>query len=268
MKRVVLITGSSSGIGKATAELFQSRGWIVVATMRSPSQSHPLAALENVELLPLDVTNDTQIKKAIATTIQRHGRLDALINNAGYGLFGPLEGVSESQIADQLYTNVLGVMNTTRHTMPHLRKSKGAVVSISSVLGRTTLPYFSLYSSSKWAVEGFMDGLAFEAEDTGVRVRLIEPGSVKTGFFPAKQQPVSEIPSAYKKPFAGMRDALGRFEQNGIAPEVIAATIYQATTSRSRRLRYPVRMTTRVMIWLHSVLPSGLYRRGVRRVMR
>lgn len=184
MAKTVFITGSSSGIGRATAEIFSSRGWNVAATMRNPEKEEALGELPNVKLFPLDVLDNESVKNTIKEIVQVFGKIDVLVNNAGYAAIGPFEAAEEDQILRQFGTNVFGMMRVTKGILPHFRNHGGGmIINISSVAGRTSFPLFSLYNSTKWAVEGFTEALRYELRQFNIRVKLIEPGAIKTDFY-------------------------------------------------------------------------------------
>jgi NADP-dependent 3-hydroxy acid dehydrogenase YdfG len=184
MEKVVLITGASSGIGKETAKLFQAKNWKVAATMRSPEKAEDLQKIVDLECLRLDVTDIESIKSAIAETLDKFGRIDAVVNNAGYGLIGPFEAATPEQIEKQFQTNVFGLMNVYREVLPYFREQRrGFIVNVASVGGRVTFPLYSLYHATKWAVEGFSESLQYELEQFNIRVKIIEPGPIKTDFY-------------------------------------------------------------------------------------
>ncbi len=182
--KTVFITGASSGIGKETAIYFHNKGWNVVATMRKPEQENQLINLKNVTCLYLDVLDEQSIKEAVFVAINSFGKIDVLINNAGYSALGVFESASNDQIKRQFDTNVFGLMNVTREILPHFRENKsGTVVNIASVAGRMGFPLFSLYNGTKWAVEGFSEALYYELKKLGIKVKIIEPGPIKTDFY-------------------------------------------------------------------------------------
>ncbi|HRH43553.1 MAG TPA: SDR family oxidoreductase, partial [Pyrinomonadaceae bacterium] len=184
MDKVILITGASSGIGNHTVKLFQSKGWKVAATMRSPEKSTDLQKIADVECIRLDVTDLDSIKSAIQTTLEKFGRIDAVVNNAGYGLVGAFEASSREQIVQQYMTNVFGLMDVTREILPYFREQKrGTIVNVASVGGRITFPLYSLYHGTKWAVEGFSESLQYELKPFNIKVKIIEPGPIKTDFY-------------------------------------------------------------------------------------
>ncbi len=179
MKKTLLITGSSSGFGKATARLFAARGWNVIATMRRPEDERDLNGLSDVLVTRLDVQDCGPIAAAIGEGIARFGRIDALVNNAGFGLFGLFEATPPEKIAEQFGVNVFGVMNVTRAILPHFRQNRGGLIlNIGSGAGVYALPMLSLYCASKFALEGFTESVAYELASQNVMVKMIEPGGV------------------------------------------------------------------------------------------
>lgn len=242
MNKVILITGASSGIGKETAKLFQTKNWRVAATMRSPEKSEDLQRIADVETFRLDVTDVESIKKAIADVLEKFGRIDAVVNNAGYALAGAFEAATPEQIEKQFQTNVFGLMNVCREILPYFRQEKrGIIVNVASVGGRMTFPLYSLYNSTKWAVEGFSESLQYELEQFNIRVKIIEPGPIKTDFYDRSQDLTrKEGLTAYDyfidKALPNMQKA-GKDAPDG---SVVAATIYEAVTDDSKKLRYGV----------------------------
>jgi len=183
MKKTILITGASSGIGKDSAKYFQSKGWNVVATMRAPENEKDLTLLDNVFVTKLNVLDLETINDAIENGIKRFGKIDVLLNNAGYGAYGPLESFSREKILRQFNTNVIGLMDVTRAILPHFRQNKnGIVINISSMGGKMTFPLGSLYHGTKFAVEGISESLRYEMEQIGCKVKIVEPGAIATDF--------------------------------------------------------------------------------------
>src|SRR5688572_19797259 len=184
MEKVILITGASTGIGYETVKLFQAKNWKVAATMRTPEKAEDLQNIVDVECIRLDVTDIESIKSAIGATLEKFGRIDAVVNNAGYGVAGPFEATTPEQIEKQFATNVFGTMNVCREILPYFREQKrGHIVNVASVGGRMTFPMWSIYHASKWAVEGFSESLQYELEEFNIRVKIIEPGPIKTDFY-------------------------------------------------------------------------------------
>jgi NAD(P)-dependent dehydrogenase (short-subunit alcohol dehydrogenase family) len=238
MASTVLITGASTGIGRAAAIHFRDQGWNVAATMRDPSQHADLPS-STVCTYALDVTDAASIQRAVAEVVETFGQIDVLVNNAGYGAFGPFEAATNAQIERQFATNVTGLMYVTREMLPVFREQKsGVIVNISSVGGATTFPFYSVYHATKWAVEGFTESLKFELEPLGIRVKLVEPGAIATDF-------TTRSLDRLQKPGLTAYDAmLGKFLANwtkskqSSPAEMVAAVIYQAATDGTGQLRY------------------------------
>ena len=270
MQPVVLVTGASSGIGRATATCFAARGWRVAATLRSPEKEMELGRVPGVRCFRLDVDSEPSVHEAVAEVLSALGRIDAVVNNAGFGAPGVFEAVDDWAIRRQFETNVFGLMRVTREVLPILRRQGGGtLLQVSSMAGRSAFPGYSLYHASKWAVEGFSESLAYELRPLNIRVRLIEPGNVKTGFY---RRPPSSAPSPVLSHYGGLpkrleevSDAAG---QAGDPPELIADTIFRAAVDRSWRLRYPVGRNSRLAMLLHTVLPTGVYAGLMRRRFR
>ncbi|MEO5857607.1 MAG: SDR family oxidoreductase [Pyrinomonadaceae bacterium] len=259
MENVILITGASSGIGLETAKLFQSKNWKVAATMRSPEKAGDLQKIADIETFRLDVTDVGSIRSAIAGALEKFGRIDALLNNAGYGLLGPFEAASQEQIDRQFQTNLFGLFNVCREMVPYFREQKrGTIVNISSLGGRVAFPFSSLYNATKFAVEGFSESLQYELEPFKIRVKLIEPGPIKTDFYSRSQDVArKEGLSVYDhrlEPFLEFMDNGGREAPDGSA---VAQAIYDAVTDGSSKLRYPV--NTKGLLALRRLLPAGLF---------
>lgn len=240
MAQTILITGTSSGLGRATAMQFHAQGWNVVATMRSPDQERALNALDNVLVTRLDVQNAASIDAAVQAGIARFGRIDALVNNAGYGAYGPLEVTPVDKIRRQFEVNVLGLLATTQALIPHFRALHGGtIVNVASVGGRFAFPLGTLYHGSKFAVEGLTEALMYEMAPLGVRVKLIEPGGMQTDFG-GRSLDFSNDPAIaeYQPLIQRVLDVMGPAMARGSTPERIAEIVYHATTDHSDRLRY------------------------------
>ena len=182
-KRTVLITGCSSGFGRLTAKTFYEKGWNVVATMRSPEKETELTHLDGMLVTRLDVTDEDSIKTAVEQTIENFGRIDALINNAGYGGHAMFEQFEHNHIARMFDTNVFGPMRIAKAVLPLMRKQGGgAIVNVTSMAGIIGLPFTSTYSASKFAVEGWSEGLALEYAPFNIKVRTVAPGAFGTNF--------------------------------------------------------------------------------------
>ena len=264
MDKVILITGSSSGIGKETVKLFQSKGWKVAATMRTPEKAEDLQRIVDVECIRLDVTDLDSIKSAINTTLDKFGRIDALVNNAGYGLVGAFEASSREQIVQQYMTNVFGLMDVTREILPYFREQKrGTIVNVASVGGRITFPLYSLYHGTKWAVEGFSESLQYELKPFNIKVKIIEPGPIKTDFYDRSQDLTrKEGLTAYDSFIEKVMPNMQKSGENAPGGEVVAETIYRAVTDGTWKMRYPV--NTKGMLLLRRLLPDSLFQAVIR----
>ncbi|MFD2146140.1 SDR family NAD(P)-dependent oxidoreductase [Mucilaginibacter antarcticus] len=173
MSKTILITGASSGLGKATAILFSENGWDVIAAMRKPEEEKDLLRYSNIELIKLDVTNVNEIQKAAEQVILK-AKLDVVFNNAGYGLVGPLEGTSDEQVINEINTNLLGVIRVTKAFIPFFRKQgKGLFITTTSIGGLAAFPFNSVYHATKWALEGWSESMAFELEEFGIGIKTV-----------------------------------------------------------------------------------------------
>ena len=240
MNKTILITGTSSGLGRATAKLFQAKGWNVVATMRQPEQESELTQLEHTLVTHLDVQEPESIQSAVSAGLRRYGRIDALVNNAGYGAYGPLEATPLEKIRRQFDVNVIGVLATTRALLPHFRSNRsGTIVNISSVGGRVTFPLGSLYHGTKFAVEGLSEALQYELGPLGIRVKLVEPGGIKTDFG-GRSLDFNNDPALpeYQPLVQSVLGVLGPMMEAGSTPESIAEVVYAATTDDTDQLRF------------------------------
>ena len=265
MKRTVLITGTSSGIGAIAAELFASKDWNVIATMRSPDTGTAFARLDNVWVTRLDVQDRESITQAIEAGIKRFGRIDALINNAGYGQYGLFEAIPREKIHEQFDVNVFGVMDVTRAILPHFRKNKhGLIINISSGAGIFTLPMISLYCASKFALEGFSEALAYELASQNIVVKLVEPhGGVTATRFNERSQKdnaINESLTDYDEFRARTKQAFANMSASRTkSSDEVAAVIYQAATDGTDRLRYLVGDDNRGFLKAKQKMPDADY---------
>lgn len=239
MSKTILITGASSGIGRATAIHFQHQGWNVIATMRTPAKETELNKLENIQLEKLDVLDLESIKQTIQNGIQKFGRIDALVNNAGYGAYGPLESFPRENIIRQFNTNVIGLMDVTRAIIPHFRENKnGVIVNISSIGGQMTFALGSLYHGTKFAVEGISESLHYEMSEIGVKVKIVEPGMIATDFggrsFDFQAGEIADY-----QPIIGALMKQWQNPENTTSPaSLVAEVIYTAVNDDTEQLRY------------------------------
>lgn len=240
MSKTILITGSSTGIGKATAKYFQEKSWNVVATMRSPEKEEELTQLDNVLVTRLDVLDSASIESAVSEGIAKFGQIDVLLNNAGYGAFGLLEATPMENVKRQFDVNVIGLIETTKAVLPHFRKNNsGIIINISSIGGKMTLPLGSLYHGTKFAVEGLSEALNFEMQAIGVKVKIVEPGAIQTDFAGRSFDFNNDESLTEYQEFVGK--VLGGFEVlmgSGSPAVVVAEVIYEAATDGTDRLRY------------------------------
>jgi len=256
MKKTIFITGASSGIGKATSLLFASKGWNVIATMRSPEKETELSLLNEILLLEADVTDIKSISMAIEQGINKFGQIDVLLNNAGYGQQGIFEAVSHEKIRQQFEVNVFGLMETTRAILPHFRSKKtGTIINITSGVGRVTVPLVSIYAASKFAVEGFSESLSYELESQNIKVKIVEPGYIATPFYQRAKSEFAFDPKLedYQKFQGDMSTLFTSFESMETAvAEDVAATVFLAATDGTHQLRYVIGPDLQPMIDLRT----------------
>lgn len=238
-RKTVLITGTSSGIGKSAAKIFQANGWNVIATMRNPQEETELNKLENVLLTELDVTKQSTIDDAIAKGIKTFGKIDTLINNAGYGMMGLVEASSEELMKHIFDVNVFGLIRVTKTILPHFRANKsGLIVNVSSIVGRACFPYQALYHSTKHAVEGFTEDSQYELKPLGIDVKLVEPGGVATEFVNSIVMTGNNDIEDYKEGLEKYLVGVQEFFKNLSTSENIAQVVYTAATDGTDQLRY------------------------------
>ena len=254
-KPTVLITGASSGFGLLSAKLFQQQGWNVIAAMRSPEKDTELGQLDNLMLVKMDVTDKEAVADAVSRGVECFGRINSLVNNAGYGAFGFLEEASEQEIRRQMDTNFFGVIPLLQEVLPHMRRQRsGSIVNISSIGGMIGMPMMSLYSASKFALEGLSESLSHELETFGIKIHLVEPGAFKTGFGSAYslnqgnakaeldlhrelyREHLEQMMAAPPKPF-GYGD-----------PQVVAQLIYKLVSEDNQPLRNPVGKDAKLLL--------------------
>jgi NAD(P)-dependent dehydrogenase (short-subunit alcohol dehydrogenase family) len=241
MNQTVLITGTSSGYGKATAELFLDRGWNVVATMRQPKPDIFGSQSDRLKVVPLDVTNSGSVNKAIAEAVSTFGTIDVLVNNAGIGIVGAFEATPIATVREVFETNTFGVMAMTHALLPLFRElRRGVVVNVTSSVTLARMPLAAAYTASKAAIEGFTGSLAFEAEWFNVRVKLVEPGYAPSTRFTSNGASRMQglIPEAYA-PFA--ESIFAAFAQPAAVTTAadVAEAIWRAANDTTGQLRFP-----------------------------
>ena len=237
-QKTIFITGSSSGLGRATAKLFSSKGWKVIATMRNPDNETELDKLAGVVLLPLDVTDPKKIKATVDKAVTM-GEVDVVFNNAGYGMAGPLEGLTDEQIVRMVDTNMMGAIRTTKAFIPYFNERRAELfINTTSIGGLITVPFNSMYHATKWALEGWSESMAFELKQFGIGLKTVEPGGMKTDFFTrsfdtgrhqAYDKLVDKVMSVITDP---------KQMETYSSPAQIAEVVYEATTDGKDQLRY------------------------------
>lgn len=236
MQKTIFITGASTGLGKATAKLFQGKGWNVIATMRHPDKETELSQLENVILLPLDVTNLEQIQSTVAKAISLH-TIDVVFNNAGYGLMGALEALDDEQILKQINTNLLGVIRVTHAFIPHFREKKsGLFISTTSMGGLLGFPLHSIYHATKFGVEGWSESMSFELGVHNVGIKTVAPGGIATDFLYRSLDRNSNL--AYKALEDKLFALTDSMMQAAATAEQMAEVVYEAATDGKDQIRY------------------------------
>ena len=260
--QVVLVTGASSGIGKACAEHLASLGHKVYGTSRQASGKQG-----GVDMIPMDVTKDVSVQDAVQQILRSENRIDAVINNAGYGIAGSVEETSVREAQEQFDTNFFGMFRVTKAVLPGMRERKaGLIVNMSSIGGLISIPFQSFYCATKFAIEGFTEALRMEVHAFGIRVVLIEPGDHRTNFTRSRvRTKESQGPSPYREKFDAALGVMEHDEQNGPPPEAIAHKIGKLLTAGSPALRHPVGMfLQKFAVSLKRVLPSGTFEAIIR----
>lgn len=269
MKKTVLITGTSSGIGKATVIYFAEKGWNVAATMRTPHKETELNKLPNVRLYALDVTDETSIKTAIDSAIADFGDIDVIVNNAGYGAVGIFEKATPEQIQKQFDTNVFGVMNVTRQILPHFRqKRSGTIINVTSMGGLITFPIYSVYHGTKWAIEGWSEALSYELKPLGIKVKTIEPGAIRTDFYDRSQDlfqnaAITDYDNYERVTLDNSQEA----GETAPGPKVVAKEIFNAATEANFSIHHPVGGQAPLLLLLRRILPLSWFMGIVRSVV-
>ncbi len=267
VSKAVLITGCSSGIGRATAERLASVGWKVYATARDPEA---IASLERngCGLLTLDVTDEDSMRSAVDEVERREGAVGVLVNNAGYSQSGAIEAVPMEKVRRQFETNVFGLARMCQLVLPGMRRQGyGRIVNLSSMGGKLTFPGGGYYHASKHAVEAISDALRFEVEGFGVKVSILEPGLIRTGF--AETAVGSIDGSDGEEPYAGFEEAVARataenyergpFSRLSGGPESVAEAIERAISARNPRSRYVVTPSAHLFLGIRRLLPDRVW---------
>jgi NAD(P)-dependent dehydrogenase (short-subunit alcohol dehydrogenase family) len=268
----ILITGASSGIGLATAKHFSKKGWQVAATMRNPSDAPAWMTQEEVRVLPLDVTDQRSVDVAVRRALTAFGKIDVAFCNAGYGLNGPVEGASETQMAHQFDVNVLGVVRTMKAVLPHMRQRKqGRILVTSSIAGLIGMPVSPLYIASKHAVEGLIESARFELKPFGIQLKLIEPGGTRTDF--SNRSAAWTAHDAYADVIVASKEMSVNILASAPQPTEIARVVYKAAIDGSDRLRYLAKPGPYVALyrllpdrWWRAIIQTALNRAAKARI--
>jgi len=268
--KTIVVTGASSGIGKATARLFRDKGWNVAATMRNPSAERDLVESAALKLIALDVQDPEAPRAAVAAALEAFGRIDVWVNNAGYGAFGPVEAGSRAQIERQFDVNVFGLIACVQAVAPHFRANRaGVLVNVSSIGGLMTLPSFAVYNASKFAVEGLSEGLWYELGAFGIKVKVVEPGAIATDF---GGRSLDAWDASAFPDYAAFMEKVNRtresYVKNASPPERVAEVVYQAATDPSDRMRYLAGADARRVVPLRRLLGSRLQMRMIKRIFK
>jgi len=260
--KVVLITGASSGIGQACARHLARRGYQVFGTSRRPQPG----AEEPFEMIPMDVTDEDSVRQGVATVLARAGRLDAVVNNAGFGFGGAVEDTSIDEAQELFETNFFGMLRVCRAVLPHLRERRaGTIVNVSSLAGLIAQPFVGMYCATKFATEGVSEALRMEVRPFGIHVVLIEPGDTRTAFTANRRRTqASQAASPYADNMQRTLAVIEHDEETGASPEAVARLLERILRSRSPRLRYPVASASqRFATVARKLMPGGLFERAL-----
>ncbi|WP_261540176.1 SDR family oxidoreductase [Burkholderia multivorans] len=258
--KTVFITGASAGVGEETAKLFLDAGWnVIAAARRAPGNLGPWSHHPNVQAIRLDVTDVTSIKAAVDQAIDRWGTIDLLVNNAGVGVAGPVEAVSQEAFRALFETNFFGTLNTINAIVPHMRaQGDGVIVNVTSLVGRIAVPYLGPYVASKFAVEGLTETLQYELAPLGIRVKLVEPGGIRTEF---RHRWFRH--AAYDPDLTRVSQKIDSGGATALPPSGVARVILKAAGDRSQRLRYSANGSG-ALLFLNRILPES----SIRSIMR
>ena len=270
-QKVAIVTGSSSGIGYETALLLARNGFRTYATMRNLEKAKAISDISKSEKLALhtiklDVTDEKSVNEAIKTIKSDAGRIDVLVNNAGYGLTGSLEDLSMSEIKAQYETNVFGLIRVTQAVLPIMREQKsGIIVNISSIGGKMAIPLQSPYHGTKFAVEGLSESIACELEPFGIKIVIIEPGAIKTNFDTGMvvAQKNQNPSSPYYKSMQKLQSSINSVFKNGTPPAKVAEVILNAITTPNPNLRYTVGEDAALLAQKRKELPDSEFQKLV-----
>jgi len=258
MKKVVLITGVSSGFGRSTAELLSKQGHVVYGTSRSQSTSVP-----GVQVLKADITRYEEVEYAVQAIFSREGRIDVLINNAGFGVAGAIEDYSEEEAFLEINTNFLGAHRCSKSLLPYMRnQGGGTIIIIGSIAGLIGLPFQGFYSASKFALEGYMQSLRYEVKPFGIQIVMVNPGDFNTGFTANRQLVRETVHSDYSQLFRNTLSVIEKDESAGLQPIVLAKKVARIVAAKKPRHRYIVAsFDQKLAVFLSKILPSKWFAR-------
>lgn len=260
-KQTILITGTSTGIGNTTAIYLAELGYKVYASMRKIN-SDLYKKYENIIPVELIITDLDSIKKCLSTIEKNNDKIDILINNSGYGELSPFENTNYKEIQSMFDVNLFGMLNLTKALLPGFRKQRhGKIINISSVGGRMSYPFYSIYHSTKWAVEGFSESLYYELAPFNIQVKLIEPGATKSNFFQLPDH------STRKEGIKDYENLINKFKsksiktfENAIDPREVSKEIYNAIIDTKGKLRFPVgNNKSKFILFLLKILPNHFF---------
>jgi NAD(P)-dependent dehydrogenase (short-subunit alcohol dehydrogenase family) len=258
---VALVTGASTGIGRATAEALRDAGYRVFGTSRKPVPERS----DGVTMLTCDVSQDASVAKLIDEVLSEAGQIDLLVNNAGVGLLGGAEESSTAQAQALFDVNVFGVLRVTNAVLPTMRRQrKGRIINLSSVLGLIPAPYSALYASTKHAIEGYSESLDHELRPFGIRVVLVEPAYTRTSFEENLARP-DQLLDVYDAARVGMNVTLRKAIETGDAPEVVARTVLRAATDPVPKRRYASGKMARQISLLRRFVPASAFDKSLRK---
>jgi NAD(P)-dependent dehydrogenase (short-subunit alcohol dehydrogenase family) len=263
--KTALVTGASSGIGEATAERLAMAGYKVYGTSRRAAK----ASQRSFELLPLDVTSDDSVEAIVTEVLRVEGRIDLLVNNAGFGIAPAAAEESSIEQARSIFeTNFFGIVRMTRAVVPHMRRQRaGRIINIGSVLGFLPMPYAALYAATKHAVEGYSESLDHELRTRGIRVSVIEPAYTKTQFDANFLEPDSKL-DEYREIRASLRTTFTEVMAAADDPSVVADVVLEAASAAHPKLRYTAGVRAGRLRWLRRFAPAGLMDAGIRKDLR
>ena len=264
-RKVALVTGASSGVGQATAALLARNGYQVFGTSRNPAGAE---AGGGVAMLALDVCSDESVAACLEAVSAQAGRLDLLVNNAGYELAGAVEEVSLAEARAQFDTNYFGVVRMVKAALPMMRRQRqGQIINVSSLAGLSSIPFMGVYSASKFAVEGYTEALRLEVAPLGIRVSQVEVGFLRTPMMQNRQTAAAPI-AAYDPWRQRAYDAIRAAEERGPGPELVAETVLRIANSRKPRLRYVAGGQAKLITRLRRFLPESAFEGGTRSTFR